>query len=121
MGKFCTEIHSILRAVYPRIYKIELNLFYIKRPEPVDLQWCFKMIGEDINNIIVPFAFAMYTKDKSLLFYLISCFFILYNVMDLVLFMYNFNSNPIVYWVLIFISFLAVILLIFIKPKLKAI
>lgn len=93
-----TEAHSILAALYS-IKDVAYDVFVsAKFKMLLPLQWIIKMNGDDLLLVIIFFTCAFIAKKYSKRLSLIILIWGVYHIVDMLLFWYNYKSNPITYW-----------------------
>jgi hypothetical protein len=118
VGHLLTEVHGIIYDIYPKINTINLDLFWKKNFHfDLSLHWWIKDLCDSMLLIIVFFVMAKIAYQYSYTLFLISVIYMIYHVIDLCLFMYNYKQTKEIYWVLLAATIASTGLLIFHKRK----
>lgn len=118
VGNLLPEIQGLLPD---RIRNEPINHWFIKpgfklldasgKQIDVTFSWWWKMLMDDMNLVLIFFAFALVAEDfNRTLFYIISIF-VIYHIIDAFMLVWDFKQTNGVYWILIFSMIISILLL----------
>jgi len=79
----------------------EVSNWILFKPTPMVDAWNMKYLSEEINRIIEAVAFAIMLKKADDAYRLVAYEYILYRVVDIFSYFYDFKTNS--YWIILFL------------------
>lgn len=91
-------MHGFIWDVYHDIEKIKLNLFWSKDCDvQLHAQTYIKTIFDDFLCVLIFYAFAKMSLERSMKVYMISVVWMLYHIADIFCFLWNYKQDRLIY------------------------
>lgn len=114
-----TEVHSVVDGIWPVFAQRKIDLF--ASPDfhmTLTVQWYLKFTFEDMFLIVLSFTAAKIALKYSRKLCVVLHVIFFYQVIDLVLFYWNYKSSFQAYWLLLFTVILCIFLIL--RPEKKS-
>ncbi len=113
VGHIMTETHGFLYHFYPKSETIYLDLFWSSSFKlKLNVLWYFKTFFDDGLLVLILYSVARMVYERSIKLYMIAIIYMLYHIVDIFCFMYNYKQTWEIYWALLYASTAATLILI---------